>query len=75
MAPPMAADALGRPAIVMADLVGEVTGSWGEDPPDVGLVELAGGVGNLDWLRVVDGLAVVSSGGELVTSVVRSHPQ
>ena len=43
MAPPMAADALGRPPIRLADLVAEVAESWAE-PADVGLVELAGGV-------------------------------
>jgi dethiobiotin synthetase len=41
MAPPMAADALGRPRFTIAELMGEL--SW---PPavDVGLVETAGGV-------------------------------
>jgi dethiobiotin synthetase len=41
MAPPMAADALGRPGFTVADLVGEL--EW---PPgvDVGLIEGAGGV-------------------------------
>jgi dethiobiotin synthetase len=57
MAPPMAADALGRPRILMAELLDEVRSSWsaaldaptspsGEEPAaaSVGLVELAGGV-------------------------------
>ena len=44
MAPPMAADALGRPAIRLADLAAEVSGSWPGRAPDVGLVELAGGL-------------------------------
>ena len=41
MAPPMAADALGRPTIKIADLAAEVTFPGGVD---VGLVETAGGV-------------------------------
>ena len=42
MAPPMAAEALGRPPFRSADLVGEL--EWPTDPVDVGLVETAGGV-------------------------------
>ncbi len=42
MAPPMAAEALGRPLFAMADLVGELR--WPAEPVDVGLVETAGGV-------------------------------
>jgi dethiobiotin synthetase len=42
MAPPMAADVLGRRPFTVADLVDEVTGSWPADV-DVGFVELAGG--------------------------------
>ena len=42
LAPPLAAAALGRPPIHLADLVGEV--EWFEQPVDVGLVETAGGV-------------------------------
>lgn len=48
MAPPMAADALGRDQVLLADLVHETTSSW-HDPllasgvAEVGLVELAGG--------------------------------
>jgi dethiobiotin synthetase len=42
MAPPMAAEALGRPSFRSADLVGEL--GWPCDPVDVGLVETAGGV-------------------------------
>jgi len=41
LAPPMAADALGRPRIVLADLVGEIV--WPDDT-DVGFVEGAGGL-------------------------------
>jgi dethiobiotin synthetase len=44
MAPPMAADSLGRPMIRISDLVSEVSGSWGPEPAEVRLVELAGGV-------------------------------
>jgi dethiobiotin synthetase len=42
MAPPMAADVLGRPPFGVADLVEEV--EWPRTRVDVGLVELAGGV-------------------------------
>jgi dethiobiotin synthetase len=42
MAPPMAADALGRVRIALADLVQEL--AWPAPPVDVGLVETAGGV-------------------------------
>lgn len=44
MAPPMAADALGRERIALADLVGELASSWGDDASRIGLVELAGGL-------------------------------
>lgn len=44
MAPPMAADALGRPRLTLAELVDEVSASWTAPAPQVGLVELAGGV-------------------------------
>jgi dethiobiotin synthetase len=52
MAPPMAADVLGRPAIHLGDLVAEVATSWHgtQDPGSpigtgsIGIVELAGGV-------------------------------
>jgi len=42
MAPPMAADALGRPSFTVADLVSEI--SWPTPPPAVGVVETAGGI-------------------------------
>jgi dethiobiotin synthetase len=42
MAPPMAAELLGRPPFTVADLVDELT--WGSPPADVGLIETAGGV-------------------------------
>lgn len=41
MAPPMAADALGRPEILLADLAAEIT--W-PHPCEIGLLETAGGV-------------------------------
>jgi dethiobiotin synthetase len=44
MAPPMAAEALGRVAPTLADLVSEVAGGWPKSPTDVGVVETAGGV-------------------------------
>lgn len=44
MAPPMAADALGRDRLVLADLVDELDGSWDPGAADVRLVELAGGI-------------------------------
>jgi dethiobiotin synthetase len=42
LAPPMAADALGRPRVSIEDLVDEVR--WPASPVDVGLVETAGGI-------------------------------
>jgi dethiobiotin synthetase len=44
MAPPMAADVLGRERLVLADLVDELAGSWGDGPADIRMVELAGGI-------------------------------
>lgn len=44
MAPPMAADVLGRDELCVGDLVADITGSWPDAPVDVGMVELAGGV-------------------------------
>jgi len=44
MAPPMAADALSLPHLNLADLLAEVDTSWPGRAPDIGLVELAGGV-------------------------------
>jgi len=59
MAPPMAADVLGRPPFTIADLAAEL--SWG-GPTDVGLVETAGGVrsplaGDGDALDLVQAIA------------------
>ena len=42
MAPPMAAESLGRPAFTIAELASEIT--WPLPSPDIGLVECAGGV-------------------------------
>ena len=42
MAPPMAAEALGRPPFTVADLAADIR--WPAPPPAVGLVETAGGV-------------------------------
>jgi dethiobiotin synthetase len=48
MAPPMAAERLGRPPFTIQDLVSELcwpaTAEAGADPVDVGLVETAGGI-------------------------------
>jgi dethiobiotin synthetase len=43
MAPPMAAEALGRPAFALADLAGELAAAWPRPALDLALVELAGG--------------------------------
>lgn len=42
MAPPMAARTLGRPPVILAELRAELR--WPEPPPQVGLVETAGGL-------------------------------
>lgn len=42
MAPPMAAQVLGRPAFTVADLVGEL--QWPEAPVETGFLETAGGL-------------------------------
>lgn len=44
MAPPMASDALDRGQVLLAELLAELEGSWDDPAPEVGLVELAGGV-------------------------------
>ncbi len=61
MAPPMAAEALGRPAFGIADLVEELALSWPAEPLDIGLVETAGGVrspiaGDGDCLHLCEAL-------------------
>ena len=53
MAPPMAADVLGRPPFTIADLVLETV--WPDPAPDVGLVETVGGVRSP---QAIDGDAV-----------------
>lgn len=53
MAPPMAADSLGRPPFTIADLVLETV--WPVPPPRIGLVETAGGVRSP---QAIDGDAV-----------------
>jgi dethiobiotin synthetase len=74
MAPPMAAQALGRPGFTVAALADEVVASWPTPPVDVGLVEGAGGVASPladdgDTAALVAALApdvvVVVSGPEL----------
>jgi dethiobiotin synthetase len=42
MAPPMAAAALGRPALTLAELVDDLR--WPEEPVEVGFIETAGGL-------------------------------
>jgi dethiobiotin synthetase len=57
MAPPMAADVLGRPALRLDEMTAGIATSWGPAPAAVGLVELAGGI----WSPVAhdgDGLAL-----------------
>jgi dethiobiotin synthetase len=44
MAPPMAAERLGRPPFTIEDLLSELRWPASEDPVDVGLVETAGGI-------------------------------
>ena len=43
MAPPMAAEALGRPGFTLAELAAELAASWPRPALDLALVELAGG--------------------------------
>jgi len=43
MAPPMAAEALGRPVFALADLARELAASWPRPALDLALIELAGG--------------------------------
>lgn len=44
MAPPMAADVLGREPLALDVLLDELGGSWGDAPAQVQMVELAGGI-------------------------------
>ena len=78
MAPPMAADSLGRPAFTVADLVGEL--AWPPDV-DVGVIETVGGVrspmaGDGDAIAMVtaldpDGVVLVAGPGLGVLNLVR----
>jgi dethiobiotin synthetase len=62
MAPPMAAEALGRPPPELAGLIEELAASWPRPAADVGLVELAGGVRSP--------LAIDGDGLDLVAALV-----
>jgi dethiobiotin synthetase len=62
MAPPMAAEALGRPPFTTADLASEI--EWGLPTPQVGLVESAGGV-----------RSPLASDGDTVALVEELQPQ
>jgi dethiobiotin synthetase len=44
MAPPMAADALGRDTVLLESVLDELAGSWPARQVDIGLVELVGGI-------------------------------
>jgi dethiobiotin synthetase len=82
MAPPMAADALGRPEFTIADLVGEL--HW-RSGVDVGIVETAGGVrsplaadgDSIDLVAALapDGVILVADAGLGTLNAVRlAHP-
>jgi dethiobiotin synthetase len=81
MAPPMAADALGRPPLHLAELAAGIDASWGDVPTEVGLVELAGGVWSpvahdgdgLDLTRAVapDRIVLVADAGLGTINAVR----
>ena len=82
MAPPMAAQALGRPGFTVADLAAEVARSWpGDVAGAVGLVETAGGVRSpqaddgdaVDLLRLLspDAVVLVADAGLGVINAVR----
>lgn len=80
MAPPMAAEAAGRPPFAVADLVGEL--AWPDPPVDVGLVETAGGLlspaagdgSGLDLVRALapDEVLLVADAGLGTLHAVRS---
>jgi dethiobiotin synthetase len=82
MAPPMAADALGRPAFTITDLARELT--W-PDGVDVGIVETAGGVRSplasggdaidlVDTLRPDHVVLVADAGLGTINAVRLAHP-
>jgi dethiobiotin synthetase len=79
LAPPMAADVLGRPVPTIADLVAEL--SWPRPAVDIGLVETAGGVRSpqaadgdvIDMISVIapDRLLLVADAGLGTINAVR----
>lgn len=82
MAPPMAADALGRPAFTITDLARELT--W-PDGVDVGIIETAGGVRSplasggdaidlVDTLRPDHVVLVADAGLGTINAVRLAHP-
>lgn len=81
MAPPMAADALGREPLVLDVLVDELAASWGDTPADVRMVELAGGIWSpiahdgdcLDLTRVLapDVIVLVADAGLGTINAIR----
>ncbi len=80
LAPPMAAEVLGRPPFTVADLLGELR--WPDEPVEVGLVETAGGLRSPiaddgDCRSLVQGLApdvvvLVADAGLGTINAVRS---
>ena len=83
MAPPMAAESLGRPPFTIDDLAGELR--WPADAADVGLVETAGGVRSplavdgdcLDYCAALrpDLLVLVADGGLGTINAVRLNTE
>lgn len=81
MAPPMAADALGREPLALDVLVDELAASWGDTPADVRMVELAGGIWSpiahdgdcLDLTRVLapDAIVLVADAGLGTINAIR----
>jgi len=83
MAPPMAAESLGRPPFTIDDLAGELR--WPADAADVGLVETAGGIRSplavdgdcLDYCAALrpDLLVLVADGGLGTINAVRLNTE
>lgn len=81
MAPPMAADALGREPLVLGELADELAASWGDTSADVRMVELAGGIWSpiahdgdcLDLTRVLapDTIVLVADAGLGTINAIR----
>jgi dethiobiotin synthetase len=81
MAPPMAADALGREPLVLGELADELAASWGDRAADVRMVELAGGIWSpiahdgdcLDLTRVLapDAIVLVADAGLGTINAIR----